>query len=379
MKDRELFPVGRAEMFKALAVVALTFGSSMTATAADPYNSHFTPIKAPECITNATAAFVAENITPAYPPHPSLPNESFFLVVRYLGEDSIAGAPGFDFSRVPANYGWPPFRGNALTGFAVPEPKASWQRAKGADADLDSSSAFQLYCAHAGMFINTWTFPKKDIVGGGPHAIYGYSFNNPPPPSVFDGDPRTDFVLQASVEIPWFVAFPPDVPFIAVEPVGQLVLFAYFRDRSSGKVFGLLLAIFDNRYGSTGLYEPFVSHDTSTPFVSQPLGGPSTYSRLSPYSGSFTGIPWTGLRFYRGHVTQEQFSRAIADVNAYCGKHGSLRYCDALPGTSRAFSRDPLDYEITDFGVLHEVFLGLPAGNLSMAVHVFDVGAWTAR
>ena len=37
------------------------------------------------------------------------------------------------------------------------------------------------------------------------------------------------------------------------------------------------------------------------------------------------------------------------------------------------------DYEITDFGVIHEISGGGPYGNLSMAVHIYGLGAWNFR
>ena len=36
-------------------------------------------------------------------------------------------------------------------------------------------------------------------------------------------------------------------------------------------------------------------------------------------------------------------------------------------------------YEITDFGVIHEIARGGSYGNLSMAVHIYDLGAWNFR
>ena len=355
------------------------FGASVPALAADVYASSFTPIMAPECVTDPSTSFFVENVAPAIPPHPSLPSEHFYLVVRYLGDDAIAAAPNFDFSRFPDDYAWPPGRGRALTGLAVPEPKSAWQRATHAASDLDSSSAFQLHCYDAGSFINSWTFPSQTLVGGGPHSIFGFSFNNPPPPAIFDGNPQTDFVLQASIEIPWFASWPDTSVDAQFDPVGQVNLFAYFRDRSTGKLFALLLAIYDNRARTLDGYPPFVAHDGATPFVSTPLATRATYATLSPYSSAYTGLAWTGVRFFRGHVSQNQFRKAIDDINAYCQSNRAARFCAADPRTGTAFGLDPVDYEITDFGVLHEIVLGGPHGNLSMGIHVYGLGAWNAR
>jgi len=69
----------------------------------------------------------------------------------------------------------------------------------------------------------------------------------------------------------------------------------------------------------------------------------------------------------------------LADINAYCAAHATQRYCASSAAGGAAYSTAVTDYEITDFGVIHEVDRGGPNGNVSMAVHVFDLGAWTFR
>ena len=349
------------------------------AGAADFTHFQATALTEPECITDASRSFIVENTEPPEPPHPTLSINRYYMIARYLGEDAIAAAPTFDFSRFPQSYGWAPARGVALTGLVVPDPKAAWQRAKSADANLDTSSAFQLHCYDAGWFWNTWTFPYQTVSGGGPHTIYGYSFNDPPPPAIFDNNPATDFVLQASVEVSWFAKWPDPTAAPPLEPLGQVSLFAYFRDRFTGKTFALLLAIFDNRFATNPTYGSFVAHDGFTPFVSMPLNGDAAYATLSPYSSTFTGTTWTGLRFFRAHITQENFRNAVADINAYCRSHVSARYCNLVPSIWTAYSSSANAYELTDFGVIHEIFRAGPNDNLSMAVHIYDLGAWNFR
>ena len=164
-----------------------------------------------------------------------------------------------------------------------------------------------------------------------------------------------------------------------VEPIGQVNLFAYFRDRQSGKTFALLLAIFDNRYASNPTYPSFVTHDGATPFVSMPINASGRYATVSPFSWTYTGSVWAGLRFFRAHVTQANFRQALADINAYCQAHAAQRYCGPSIPTGNAYSPAVTDYEITDFGVIHEIASGGPYGNLSMAVHIYDLGAWNFR
>ena len=252
-------------------------------SAADLYRHDISELKAPDCVQDAAGAFFSQNDQQTEPIHPVLPVSNFYLLVRYVGDNAIAAAPSFDFSRFPDTYGDPSIRGWPLTDLAVPDPKSLWQRASRPDATMDNSSAFQLQCYDAASFINTWTFPPRSIDGGGPHAIYGYSFNSPPPPAIFDANPATDFVLQASVEIPWFAQWTNPTASAADQPVGQVNLFAYFRDRYTGKTFALLLAVFDNRVAANPTYPSFVAHDGGTPFVSMPLNGSAAYATLSPY------------------------------------------------------------------------------------------------
>jgi hypothetical protein len=344
--------------------------------AADLHAPTFSALQAPQCIGDPSAAFVAQDSASATP-QAAPPADRFYLVARHMGADAVAANPAFDFSRFPDDYGWPAVQGLPITGLAVPEPLPEWQRAARPDADVDTGSAFQLHCFDAGSYINTWTFPSRTIVNGGPHAIYGFSIAQPR--AVFDGDPRTDFVVQANVEVPWFASWPDTSAEALFEPVGQVNLFAYFRDRTTGKAFALLQAIFDNRAGADGGYAPFVAHDGFTPFVSEPVGRDSKYSTLSPYSWTYTGLTWSGLRFFRAHVSPAQFRAAIADVNAHCEAHKASAQCAADPRLGSAFDPEPTAYVLTDFGLLHEVFRGGPQGNLSMGVHVNRLGAFNAR
>jgi hypothetical protein len=361
------------------AGIAILSANAPPACAADLANGTAAPIQGPECIDDPSSLFFSENVTPAEPPHPTLPIGHYYQVVRYMGE-SVTAPAAADFGHLPASYDWPPFRGRPVTGFTVPESKASYQRASRPDANPDNSSGFQMHCYDAGSFINTWTFPRLAITGGGAHSIYGYSFFPSQLPPIYDASPGTDFVLQASLEIPWFLPSPdPDAP-AGIVPVGQVGLFAYLLDRQSGRTFALLLSIFDNRYApSDPAGSGFVAHDTATPFVSTPIIAGSKYATLSPYSATFTGRTWSGLRFFRAHITQDNFRRMLADINAYCAANPGMRYCSSPTPGAPAYSTSVRDYLVTDFGVLHEVFPQGEKANLSMGVHVNGLGAWNFR
>lgn len=232
--------IDRPRRILLLAMLSWLQATFTPAAAADLFNFQPTTLKGPDCITDASLSFCSENIQPAEPPHPTLPIGRYYMIVRYLGAASISAPAASDFGHFPQSYAWPPVRGMALTGLSVPDPKDAWQRAGHADATLDDSSAFQLHCYDAGSFIDTWTFRDDlSISGGGPHSIYGYSFYDGQTPLIFDDNPETDFVLQASVEIPWFAVWPDTMASAGIEPVGEVNLFAYFRfrDRQSRQEF----------------------------------------------------------------------------------------------------------------------------------------------
>jgi hypothetical protein len=347
--------------------------------AADLYKPVVTPIKAPDCITDPAQSFFADDPGQPAAQHPVVPDGVYYLIVRYQGKDAVAAPADYDFGHFSDSYPAPELRGLPVTGLTPPAPRSTWQRATRADATVDDSSAFQIYCDHAGMFINSWTFPSRNVTGGGPHAIYAYNFDSRNPPLIFDGTPSTDFALHAHIEIPWFRAWidaqsPPSLP-----PIGQVSLFAYFRDRATGKPFAFLLDVFDNRFAEVLRYQTYVSHDGGLPFVSVPVNRHAPYATPYPKSAQFTGTAWSGLRLFGARITQSQFRAALSDINAFCAAHVDLPNCDNAPGVGAAFSTKVTDYSITSFGVLHEIFGTDLDNHLSMGVHVWGLGAWNFR
>lgn len=351
----------------------------LSSSAADLYKAVATPIKAPDCITDPAQSFFADNRSTGVGPREAVPSGRYYLIVRYLGDDAVAAPTDYDFGHFSDAYPAPELRGLAVTGLTVPPPASTWQRAERANATVDDSSAFQLYCDHAGMFINSWTFPSREVTGGGPHAIYAYNFATAERPPVFDHKPTTDFALQANIEIPWFRSWidplsPPSLP-----PIGQVSLFAYFHDRVTGKALAFLLDIFDNRFAEVLRHQSYVSHDGGIPFVSVPMNRHAPYATPYPKSARFTGTTWSGLRLFGARIAQEQFRAALNDINAFCAANVDLPNCASVPGMGAAYSVDVTDYEMTTFGVLHEIFGTDSRNHLSMGVHVSGLGAWNFR
>ena len=361
----------------ALGLVALVL--DLSSSAADLYKAVPTPIKAPECITDPAQSFFADNGSPTVTPHAAVPGSRYYLIVRYMGDDAVAAPADYDFGHFSDTYPAPELRGLPVTGLTVPRPASTWQRAERANATVDDSSAFQLYCDHAGVFINSWSFPYQEVTGGGPHAIYAYNFVSGGWPLIFDDNPTTDFALQANVEIPWFRTWidPQSPP--ALPPIGQVSLFAYFHDRVTGKAFAFLLDIFDNRFAEVLRYQTYVSHDGGIPFVSVPMNRHAPYATPYAKSAQFTGTTWSGLRLFGARITQQQFGAALNDINTFCAAHVELPNCASAPGIGAAYNRNVTDYDVTSFGVLNEIFGTDARNHLSMGVHVSGLGAWNFR
>src|SRR5205823_3880697 len=133
-------------------------------TAADLYRHDISELRAPDCVQDAAGAFFSQNDQQTEPIHPVLPVSNFYLLVRYVGDNAIAAAPSFDFSRFPDTYGDPSIRGLSPTWpFLIPNPPGSARVAR--MQPWINSSAFQLHCYDAASFINTWTFPPRSIDG----------------------------------------------------------------------------------------------------------------------------------------------------------------------------------------------------------------------
>jgi hypothetical protein len=354
-----------------MIVIAVAF--SGPAHAADPRFFRATPIKAPECVTDTTGYFFAEDENNP-DPATALPALShYYFVVRNLGLGAVAASPNNDFGRFPADYEDPSLRDELLTGLSVPEPRSKWQRSTRTDSTVDDSSAFQMRCIDAGSYINTWTFPFTKVPGSGAHSVYGFDFHDAPPPPVFDSDPTTDFVIEVGLEVPW-VALWAD-PRTGEVPVGQVSLFAYFRDRTAGKLFVVLLLLFDNRLGVDGSEPTYIADDLRTPFVGMTLNAHAEYATLSPASSSATGVAWRRMRLFRGHISQDNFRRVLHDLNMYCATHGAAPFCEPVAFRSTPFSEDVASYDVTQFGLLHEVGR-TPDSNISMAIHFSGLGIW---
>lgn len=367
-----------------VALVVATLATVATvatgaAWAADPYKGVRVPIKAPDCIADASQSFFVDNVPQSELTHIVAPVGRFYAIARYLSTDSTSYPTDYDFGRFPDDYPVPDLRGVALTGLSIAGDRARWQRASLPDASADTSSALQLFCDDFGSYINTWTFPYRTLVGEGPHAVFAYDFPESQRPPVYDDDADSDAVIEADIEIPWLAIFVDDAAPPPVAPLGQVSLFFYVRDRATGKPFAVLIEIFDSRFVPATAPASSAMHDTEVPFLSIPLSPVSPFATPSPKSGYFTGAPWSGLRTFSARISREEFRRGIAAINALCARHRDFAFCAPLGATEDAYASDVASYEVTSFGLIHELFGVDDRNHMSMGVHAARMGMWRLR
>jgi hypothetical protein len=321
----------------------------LCALAADPYNGTPTAIVEPACIEDAASSFLAGGAPP---------EDRFMLVVRHMGDDALD---------VPTNLDFGALDGIPLTNLHVPAPRASWQRAKSVD-DANFTSAFQLHCADAGLFINAWRFAPEALIDEGPHAAYAYVFSDPPP--AFDGNPDTDLVIQSELEVPW-----------VYKPQGTGIALTYFQirfyDTTTDRFLQMTMLLHDTDGVDFVPYADYARNDSlfvATPAVTTPV------VTRSPYSAAPGAEPWTGLRFFRSQITPANVRAAIGLANAFCAGRPDVPDCAVLPGTATPLSQSPEDYRIAEFAVITELFnADTDRNGLSIGLHVRALGLYNFR
>lgn len=319
------------------------------ALGADLYHGTSSPIMAPICITDPASSFVLDQVAP---------EDRFALVIRHMDADALSANASHDFGAIDEM---------PLTGFHTDIPRAFWQRAK-VDLDANFTSAFQLQCADAGIFINAWRFAPQELTDEGPHVAYAYTFSAWP--RVFDGDPNTDLVFQVSMEVPWLY-----------RPAGEAAVQTYFQARffdiTSDKMLQMTLLIYSGQDVSYPAYADYARNDSL--FVSAPLATTGV-ATLSPYSFPATTQTWTGLRFFRAQITPANFAAAIAMANRFCTARADIPDCGIAPGRDAALSADPADYLMTEFSVITELFnADTDRNGMSLGLHLNGLGAYNFR
>ncbi|MEO8137036.1 MAG: hypothetical protein ABI831_24040 [Betaproteobacteria bacterium] len=338
------FVLPRVSLRPAAFLILLSICS--TGLAADLYSGTPTAITEPECIDDPAQAFLVEA---------AAPEDRFSLVARHMGADALDVGSDIDFGE---------FEGLVLTNLHVPSPRSAWQRAR-SDGDANLTSAFQLHCFDAGFFINAWQFAPEQLIDEGPHAVYAYSYSDPPP--AFDGDESTDLAIQAELEVPWLY-----------RAGGNAIVQTYFQlrfyDTASDKFLQMTMSLFDTVNVGFAPYADYARNDSL--FVVAPLATSAVVTR-SPYSAAASQKAWTGLRFFRGQITQQNFRAAIDLANRFCATRPDVPDC-AIPDTlDTPLSLSPANYRISEFSLITEIFnADTDANGVSVGLHLRGLGLY---
>jgi hypothetical protein len=342
-------PYALPESSRMRPVLAFLLLAPLCAAAADLYNGTPTAIVEPECIEDAAASLFAGGEPPA---------DRFAVVVRHMGDDAVDVPTSIDFGTLGAI---------PLTNLHVPAPRESWQRARTAE-DANYTSAFQVHCADAGLFINAWRFAPEALIDEGPHAAYGFAFSDPP--RAFDGNPDTNLVIQTELEVPW-----------VYKPQGAGIAQTYFQirfyDTTTGRFLQMTMLLHDTAGTDFPPYADYARNDSL--FVATPATTTSVVTR-SPYSAAPSARVWTGLRFFRSQITPTNFRAAVALANSFCAGRPDVPDCVILPGTPAPLSETPEDYRIAEFALITELFnADTDRNGLSVGLHLRALGLYNFR
>lgn len=285
-----------------------------------------------DCVASLSGRLISQHETAAV--------DKFQLIVRHMGKPGTAESLQEVSNPVTWDVG-------TYTGFAVPEPRASWQRGFKDEGPPIGTNAFQLQCEHAGSMINSWSFDHTvPVVGGGPNAVWQIVASAPSTPF---GSPSSALVVEADLAVPWIASWKGGV--------GQLSFFVYLREQGSGRFFAYVLGMFDSRAPGDNNGTEFLGNDTFVSFVSSPLLPGMRYSTIAPGDPQFKNAAFATPQHFRVSINVSQLLAAVDDLNA--------------KGEGPALSRTPTDYQLHSAGVLHEIFVGTdPETNLSMGVGI---------
>lgn len=240
-------------------------------------------------------------------------NQEPFIVSRHMG-DQKALVPTWDVS--------------TYTGFNPNGSAHATTRGMMDGTVAQGPNAVQIENDQFGFMLNSWSFPKKDVVGGGPHYIWSYTWDTKcqmPRPWKIEG---SDLTMQARIKMPYMHRWG--------ESVGQISFVLYMMDSFNKKPLVMVVNVHDPR----GVYKEVILSD-GNPFVSSPLVDGMKYITKSGFSSGHQKGTFSD-KFFRFHVTEENLLNAINDLNADNG--------------TAYLSTNPSDYYITSANILMEVF-----------------------
>jgi hypothetical protein len=258
------------------------------------------------------------------------PNDGKWSVnVRHMGPDIISSNPTGDFSPV--------------TSLLVPPLNQRGQNT----GDSTTTPAFQVQGPDFGSFIDTTLVPDRVVVGGGPHSTWSIN-------------PQSPFPMAQNLAISF------DAVIKTSEATGtgvaQLVVYFYLVDRLSGVTIACLWAIFDNRPSFLG-YAPVASSDTFVAFSTAPFGT-NAFGTLLPGSAGMTSS--TGdMNRYEIKVEKSNFDTILQQINVF-----------RLANSMSTISTNITDFNLVQFGVIHEVFKQAPGDTVRTGVRVSNLTLW---
>lgn len=174
------------------------------------------------------------------------------------------------------------------------------------------------------------------ITGGGPHMWVYKQYS----PGIFPWSKTGQYLsLSVKAAVPYVELTDPhgNVSYHNFTsnqaPVTQLSFGLYFKDKTNNITF----AITSPMYESRGTFQETArQHDTSTSFAISPLESTSTYVTKAPLSTSLQSKPFSELRYFEVHITQQNLEGIIRD-------------------SDENLSNDISNYELLMTGILFEL------------------------
>ena len=249
--------------------------------------------------------------------------------VRHMGPDIVSSNPTGDFS--------------LLTLLSVPPLNQRGQNS----GDSSTTPVFQVKGPDFGSFIDTTLVPDRVVVGGGPH-------------STFSVNPQFPFPMTRNLAISFDSAV--KTSHTTGTGVAQLVVYFYLIERTSGVTIACLWAIFDSRSGQIN-YLPTVGSDTTVAFSSAPFGT-NVFGTLMPGSSSMTSSTG-GLKQYEIKIEKSNFDAILQQVNVF-----------RLANSMSTISENIIDFDLVQFGVIHEIFKQSPGDTVRTGVRVSNLTLW---
>ena len=269
-------------------LLALAVFLSSVTYGAFPCDGILVPILEPQSVTNIDNHIQDhDNI---YAPY-----DKIALLARWMGHNAVDNSATWNVSN--------------RTGFTPVSPIGDYQRCA---INATDYTAFQMQGTSVGMFINTYTFPWQDIIGGGPNVNYVYNWSVTRP--IFSVTPDSSFVMQMDAKLPWV-----DRPDAGSHPnscVTQLTMTLAFKQVGTNKCLNWVVLLYDPRGGSSMNYENVMS-DTYVTFISTSLSEGRNYITRGCNSNVTQSTPWSDWKYFRFHITRQNMINSLNAANTF--------------------------------------------------------------